>query len=854
MRYSIEKIATLIGAQRYGTREASVSFLLTDSRSLCFPEETLFFALKTERNDGHQYVAELYRRGVRNFVVNARPSEVFDDANFLVVDDTLKALQRLAASHRAAFDVPVVGITGSNGKTMVKEWLCQLLEGRISRSEERGTRKTRTITRSPRSYNSQIGVPLSVWLLNEQSEIGVFEAGISLKGEMQALRDIIRPTIAVLTNLGAAHQENFASIGEKCREKLVLFSDAPTIVYCADDETVSREVENADFKGEHLAWSQQRKNVAMFVESIEKKSTQTTVKYIFKGSENQSFTIPFVDDASIANAIICATVALHLGLSPSQISERMPQLEPVAMRLEVKEGRNGCVLINDSYNLDYNSLDIALDFMQRRGASSEGLSGGKEWSGNNRKTLILSDIQQSGLAPEQLYKDVSELVKKRGVAKFIGIGTELCQNANLFDFPEKYFFKTTEQFVASSAFQSLRNEVILLKGARQFHFDQITELLVEKVHETTLEVDLGAVVSNLNYYRSQLKPDTKLVCMIKADAYGAGAIEIAKTLQDHRVDYLAVAVADEGVTLRKAGITSNIMVMNPEMSSFKTIFDYYLEPEVYSFRLLEALVAAAEREGISGWPVHIKIDTGMHRLGFETAEIDTLVHRLKRQMAVMPRSVFSHFVGADSDSFDDFSAIQFQRFDEASRRLQAAFDHKILRHIANSAGIEHFPERQLDMCRLGIGLYGVNPLESLFHSPFTPLSSPLSTVSSLKTTILQLRHVPAGDSVGYSRKTILQRDSVIGAIPIGYADGLFRQLGNRRGYCIVNGQRADYVGNICMDVAMIDVTGIDCHEGDSVEIFGQQLPVSVVSEQVGTIPYEILTAVSNRVKRVYFQE
>ena len=821
MKYDIQTIAKLTDAKRYGIHDSSISFLLTDSRSLCFPEETLFFALKTERNDGHLYVAELYRRGVRNFVVNRRPSEVFDDANFLVVADTLKALQHLAASHRAAFDVPVVGITGSNGKTMVKEWLSQLLGDHV--------------TRSPRSYNSQIGVPLSVWLLNEQSEIGIFEAGISQKGEMQALRDIIRPTIAILTNLGAAHQENFSSIGEKCREKLVLFSDAETIVYCADDETVSREVASLGLKGEPLAWSQKRKDVAMYVDSIQKMAAETMVSYRFKGAENQSFMIPFVDDASIANAIICATVALHLGLSPKQLSERMPQLEPVAMRLEVKEGRNGCVLINDSYNLDYNSLDIALDFMQRRVFSS---------NENQYKTLILSDIQQSGLSPNQLYADVSELVKKRGVGKLIGIGPELCRNEKAFDLSEKYFFQTTDEFIGSDVFRKLGHEVVLLKGARQFGFEKITDLLVEKVHETTLEVNLGAVVNNLNHYRSQMKPSTKLVCMIKADAYGAGAVEIAKTLQDHRVDYLAVAVADEGVTLRKAGITANIMVMNPEMSSFKTLFDYYLEPEIYSFRLLEALVAAAEREGITGWPVHIKIDTGMHRLGFDTSEIDLLVQRLKRQMAVMPRSVFSHFVGADSDSFDEFSALQFQRFDEASRRLQAAFDHKILRHIANSAGIEHFPERQLDMCRLGIGLYGVNPFGE----------ASLSTVSSLKTTILQLRHVPAGDSVGYSRKTVLQRDSVIGAIPIGYADGLFRQLGNRRGYCIVNGQRADYVGNICMDVAMIDVTGIDCREGDSVEIFGQQLPVSVVSEQVGTIPYEILTAVSNRVKRVYFQE
>ncbi len=833
MKYDIQTIAKLTDAKRYGIHDSSISFLLTDSRSLCFPEETLFFALKTERNDGHQYVAELYRRGVRNFVVSRQPSELFDDANFLVVADTLKALQQLAACHRAAFNIPVVGITGSNGKTMVKEWLSQLLE-------ERGAR---TITRSPRSYNSQIGVPLSVWLLNEQSEIGVFEAGISQKGEMQALRNIIRPTIAILTNLGAAHQENFSSIGEKCREKLVLFSDAETIVYCADDETVSREVAALGLKGEPLAWSQKRKDVAMYVDSIQKMAAETMVNYRFKGAENQSFMIPFVDDASIANAIICATVALHLGLSPKQLSERMPQLEPVAMRLEVKEGRNGCVLINDSYNLDYNSLDIALDFMQRR-VSSSNENQEKDWRENKYKTLILSDIQQSGLSPNQLYADVSELVKKRGVGKLIGIGPELCRNENAFDLSEKYFFQTTDEFLGSDVFRKLGHEVVLLKGARQFGFEKITDLLVEKVHETTLEVNLGAVVNNLNHYRSQMKPSTRLVCMIKADAYGAGAVEIAKTLQDHRVDYLAVAVADEGVTLRKAGITANIMVMNPEMSSFKTLFDYYLEPEIYSFRLLEALVAAAEREGITGWPVHIKIDTGMHRLGFDTSEIDLLVQRLKRQMAVMPRSVFSHFVGADSDSFDEFSALQFQRFDEASSRLQAAFDHKILRHIANSAGIEHFPERQLDMCRLGIGLYGVNPFGE----------ASLSTVSSLKTTILQLRRVPAGDSVGYSRKTILERDSVIGAIPIGYADGLFRQLGNRRGYCIVNGQRADYVGNICMDVAMIDVTDIDCREGDSVEIFGQQLPVSVVSEQVGTIPYEILTAVSNRVKRVYFQE
>ena len=386
--------------------------------------------------------------------------------------------------------------------------------------------------------------------------------------------------------------------------------------------------------------------------------------------------------------------------------------------------------------------------------------------------------------------------------------------------------------------------MILLKGSRRFGFEHITELLEQKVHETTLEVNLSAVVNNLNYYRSFLKPETKMVCMVKADAYGAGAVEVAKTLQEHRVDYLAVAVADEGVTLRRAGITANIMVMNPEMTAFKTMFDYDLEPEVYSFRLLDALVKAARKEGITGWPVHIKLDTGMRRLGFDTNEIDELIDRLRHQQAVIPRSVFSHFVGSDSDTFDDFSARQFQLFDEASQRLQSAFSHKILRHMDNSAGIEHFPERQMDMCRLGLGLYGVNPRNNEM----------LSTVSTLKTTILQLRHVKAGESVGYSRRTILDRDSMIGAIPIGYADGLNRLLGNRHGYCLVNGQKAEYVGNICMDVAMIDVTDIDCQEGDQVEIFGNNLPVTVLSDTIDTIPYEVLTGVSNRVKRIYYQD
>ena len=824
MTYTIEKITTLIGAHHYGENAADVAFILTDSRSLCFPEETLFFALQTNRNDGHKYIPELYQRGVRNFVVTDVPTdraETYPDANFLKVSNTLKALQRLAERHRDEFDIPVVGITGSNGKTMVKEWLYQLLSPEMF------------VTRSPRSYNSQIGVPLSVWLLDEHTQVGVFEAGISKPGEMAALRAIIRPTIAVLTNLGTAHQENFSSMEAKCREKLVLFHDARTVVYDADDAIVRRIVSETDIQGETIAWSRRDKNVAFYVSEVEKRDAMSVVSYIYKGVAGR-YSLPFINAASVSNSIICAVVALQLGLSRDALDRRMRLLEPVAMRLEVKEGQHGCTLINDSYNSDINSLDIALDFMNRRPDHK-----------GRRHTLVLSDIYQSGKASRELYKEVSDLALKRDVEKFIGIGPQLCAQAEEIQLPEKFFFHTVEQFIHSEVFRSLHNEVILLKGARKFGFDQVTELLVKKVHETILEVNLNNVVENLNHYRSFLKPTTKLVCMIKADAYGSGSVEIAKTLQDHRVDYLAVAVADEGVTLRRNGITANVMIMNPEMTAFKTMFDYDLEPEVYSFRLLEALIRAAEKEGITDYPVHVKLDTGMHRLGFDpTADMKRLIDRLKHQNAIIPRSVFSHFVGSDSDAFDDFSARQFALFDAGSKQLQAAFSHKILRHMDNSAGIEHFPERQMDMCRLGLGLYGVDPRTNAM----------LQNVSTLKTTILQMHSVKAGETVGYSRKGVIEHDSLIAAIPIGYADGLDRRLGNRRCYCLVNGKKAPYVGNICMDVAMIDVTGIDCREGDSVEIFGDHLPVTVLSDVLETIPYEVLTGVSTRVKRVYFQD
>lgn len=821
MSNSIEEIASVIGAKRIGNHPAHIDWILTDSRSLCFPEETLFFALKTKRNDGHKYIADLYERGVRNFVVGTLTTEPesYPDANFLVVGSPLKALQRLASRHREQFQVPVVGITGSNGKTIVKEWLYQILS------------PERIITRSPRSYNSQIGVPLSVWMMNEHTELGIFEAGISEMGEMEALKPIIQPTIGVLTNIGGAHQENFTSLQDKCMEKLQLFKDCDVIVYNGDNELISSCVSKSLFTAREIAWSTKDNERPLFIESIQKDDTGTTIKYRYLGFFKE-YRIPFIDDASIENSLHCLAVALYLMVSPEDIAERMLHLEPIAMRLEVKEGKNGCILINDSYNSDFASLDIALDFMARRTEDKE-----------RKRTLILSDILETGQSGKLLYRQVAELVHSRGVNRIIGVGEEISASASRFEI-EKNFFRSTSELIESGILSTLKNEVVLIKGARMFHFDQITDLLELKVHETILEINLNALTDNLNFYRNKLKPETKMVCMVKASAYGAGSFEIAKTLEDHRVDYLAVAVADEGADLRKAGIGSSIIIMNPEVTAFKTMFDYRLEPEVYSFHLLEELIKAAEREGATNCPIHIKIDTGMHRLGFDPADMPRLIERLKRQSAVIPRSVFSHLVGSDAERFDAFTRHQIETFEQAAAELQAGFSHKILRHICNTAGIQRYPGAQFDMVRLGIGLYGIDPSTNQM----------LHNVTTLKTTILQIHDVPADETVGYSRKGVLNRNSRIAALPIGYADGLNRHLGNGKGYCLVNGQKAPYVGNICMDVCMIDVTDIDCKEGDKAIIFGDELPVTVLSDILDTIPYEILTSVSERVKRVYYQD
>ena len=826
MQYTVEQIKNILKAEgKLATPDRKVTRLLTDSRSLSFPEETMFFALKTKHGNGHNYIKGLYNKGIRNFVVSDTAGLAdIDDANFIITDNTLAALQTLARHHRSLFDIPIVGITGSDGKTIVKEWLYQLTAGSYN------------VTRSPRSYNSQIGVPLSVWMLGEESTLGIFEAGISQSQEMGKLQQIIKPTIGIITNISGAHQENFNTLQQKCAEKLLLLSECDIIIYNADDPALSDCIAHSILPSREIAWSRTDAERPLYIASVTTEEESTIINYRYLTIEG-SYRIPFIDNASIENSINCLAAALYLMIPPKTIAERMAQLEPIAMRLEVKEGKNSCMIINDSYNSDTASLDIALDFMERRCKTRPEL----------KRTLILADIKQTGERASTLYSNVIKCLKEHRIEKFIGIGSDISSQAHIFcnTGMECHFFTDTKELLTSQVLRDIQRECILIKGSRSFHFEDVTEVLEKKVHQTILEVNLNALRDNLNYYRNSLDAETKTICMVKAGAYGAGALEVGRTLQECNIDYLAVAVADEGAELRKEGITTGIIVMNPEPSSFGTLFENKLEPEVYSFGMLRSLIEAGRREGITDYPVHIKVDTGMHRLGFMPEEIPAVVELLKQQTTLTPRSIFSHFAGSDSPLFDDFSKQQLQRFSTAAETLQQAFRHKILRHICNSAGTERFTDARMDIVRLGIGLYGISPTEE---------NKNLRPISTLKTIILQMRDVPADETVGYSRKGVLKRASRIAALPIGYADGLNRHLGNGKGYCIINGKRAPYIGNICMDVCMVDVTDIDCKEGDIVEIFGPQLPVTTIADWLETIPYEVLTSVSERIKRVYYSD
>jgi len=828
LSYSLQHIARIVNSKTGTEAEASIEHLLIDSRRVIFPASSLFFALSGARRDGHQFIAEAYRKGIRYFVVSKEMNrEDYPNAIFLEVKDVLQSLQALVTHHRRQFELPVVGITGSNGKTIVKEWLNQLLEDQYR------------IVRSPRSYNSQIGVPLSVWAIDQRHDLALFEAGISQSGEMDKLQKIILPTIGIFTNIGEAHSENFINNRQKVNEKLRLFTDVRALIYCKDDPEVHEGVAtlwqqlNKSKPGafEIINWSTVSE-ARLQILTIYKENGQSQITATWK-DQTVSITIPFTDEASVENAIHCWCLLLYLSVPATEIQKRMLRLSAVEMRLELKNGINHCTLINDSYSADLSSLRIALDFLAQQ----------RQHTG---RTVILSDILQSGKSEKELYEEVSKALEQRQVGRLIGIGERIHHHASIFDktsLREKIFFKSVEEFRAEFHRILFRDETILLKGARIFEFEQINRMLEEQVHQTQLEVNLNAIVYNLQQYRQQLIPGTRLMVMVKAFAYGSGAGQIAALLQYHQADYLAVAYADEGVELRKAGIQLPIMVMNPEESAFDVLTQYNLEPDLFSPQVTRAFAGYLRRQGISRYPVHIELETGMNRLGFSNDDLPDLIEWLKGNYFKV-QSVFSHLVASEDPQHDEFTRQQGRLFSGMSARLQEVLSYPVIRHIANTSGISRHPELQFDMVRLGIGLYGIDStMKNLVEA------------STLRSTVAQVKHLRADETVSYGRKGTLNRDSVIATIRIGYADGYPRNLSNGAGRIFLHGKLAPIVGSICMDMTMVDVTDIPgVKEGDEVVIFGPELPVSEVARWAQTIPYEILTGVSQRVKRVYFEE
>lgn len=818
--YTVRETANIINGEIIGNQQDNIEIknILFDSRLLVEPDNTLFFALSSGRNDGHKYIDELYRKGVRTFVVNNSFS-INNDATYIIVEDTLAAMQKLAAFHRGQFEIPVIGITGSNGKTIVKEWLYQILSPTFS------------VVRSPKSYNSQIGVPLSVWQIDGSHDIAVIEAGISKPDEMENLRKIIRPTIGIFTNIGPAHGKNFDSIEQKINEKLRLFGgDVKSCVYCADQPEVAAAIRNAGINT--FSWSKNDKNADLYIKNI-LRNENTVIRAVYKGKETETV-IPFIDDASIENAIHCWCIALIFNIPEDIIKERMSHLESVEMRMELKAGINNCLVINDAYNNDRNALSIALDFMNAQR--------------HDNKVLILSDIMQSELKEDELYPYIAQLIEKKGVDILIGIGKSISKYISHIKI-KNYFYDSTNDFLANHPMQSFENQIILLKGARNFEFERIMKVLQRKSHETVLEINLDNLVKNLNYYRGKLKKETKVMAMVKAFAYGSGNHEVSNVLAFHHVDYLTVAYADEGIDLRYQGIKLPIMVMTPETNTFDTIIKYNLEPDIYSFRCLSQLEEAINQlDTILKEPVkiHIKLDTGMHRLGFLPGDIDALIDRVRSNPNIKIQSVFSHLATSDMPEENDFTRQQIAAFEAMSSRIVNAFPYKIIRHILNTAGTTRFTEYQYDMVRIGIGLYGVASCDED--------RGRLHNVISLKSTIKQIKEYEVGETVGYGRHGKITKPSRIGVIPIGYADGLRRQLGNGAACFWVNGKPAPIIGNVCMDLCMIDVTGIDCKEDDTAVLFDESHPIEEISKACNTIPYEIMTGISQRVKRVYVKE
>ncbi len=793
--------------------------IIIDSRSLVLKNNVLFAAIKGERNDGHNYIMELYNKGVRKFLVEYIPENAkkIKDAQFIIAKNTLNTLQEWAAKHRKSFNYPVVGITGSNGKTILKEWIFQLLSQDIR------------IIRNPKSYNSQIGVPLSIFLMNKNFDLAIFEAGISQYGEMEKLENIIAPNIGIFTNIGDAHQENFKTIEDKIYEKLKLFYHSGLLIYCKDHDLIHKAVQKkiSPKQTKTFTWSL-KKDADVKITKLCKKEQQTEITFLHKNISS-TITIPFTDDASVENALHALAFMISQNLFSKEKFKRFEAISPVAMRLEIIPGINNCTLINDTYNSDLNSIQIALDVLNRQNQHPD-------------KSLIISDVLQSGQDEKELYKQLAAMINKAPLDKIILVGKKLLKYSHLFKGKIENY-NSTEELLHSKTLKSIHNQAVLLKAARKFRFDRINEIMQQKNHRTVLEINMENMQHNLNFYRSLLKKETKIMAMVKAFSYGSGSYEIASWLEHQKVDYLGVAYADEGISLRKAGLSLPIMVMNPNFESFPLLIEFKLEPEIYNFTSLEQFIQIARKYSVKPYPVHIKIDTGMHRLGFDLDEIDKLTTVLKKAKTIQIKSVFSHLVASDETKQDKFTQKQINEFRKASKKIEDALSYKFNRHILNSSGIERFPDAQFEMVRLGIGLYGISPNNQ----------NKLKNVSTLKTKISQIKKVKAGATIGYSRAGKVKSDTRIAILPIGYADGLNRKLSNGIGKVFVNGKFAPFIGNICMDMSMIDLKNIPAKEGDEVVIFGEQLPVPKIAKLIGTIPYEVFTSVSSRVKRVYLQ-
>ncbi len=823
MRFS--DLPDMLGGTLLGRHDLPhpVRHLLTDSRRGGGGADTLFFAIDGLHHDGHRFIPELYSRGVRQFVVEKPVDHPLPEANVLQVDHGITALQNLAAAHRQQFTMPVVGLTGSNGKTIVKEWLYQLLSPQ------------QAVAMSPKSYNSQIGVPLSVWGLSERHQLGIFEAGISRTGEMARISRVIRPTVGIFTNIGPAHDEGFASRTQKIQEKAQLFAEAEKIIYRHDADPVRAVLMETYPDREHLAWSLDNASTAAYRGQTERQGKHTHLRVQeVRANRDYSFELPFHDEASLENVLHCIVFMLDAGYAADVIQDGLRHLQHVAMRLELKQGINYCHLVDDSYSHDMASFGMALDFLDQQ-------------LQHERKTVIVSDMLQTGQPEEKLYGEVREQLEAHRIDRLVGIGPRMREATPIF--AEASFtyeaYLSTEQFLREVNLTSFGHESILVKGARPFAFEKIVQRLQQKIHGTVLEINLDAVMDNLNYYRSKLLPGVRVLGVVKAFSYGGSAFEVANLLQYHQIDYLMVAYVDEGITLRERGIRLPIIVLNPSSDSFGKMADYRLEPELYSFRLLQSFID--EMPYLPHVPpVHLKLDTGMHRLGFVEREWDELVSGLQQNPAMRVASIFSHMVASDHAEHDAFTHQQVAAFDRGCRQLIEALGYTPIRHVANTVGMLRFPNYQYDMVRLGGGLYGVDTWGADPHA--------LRPVARLRTVVSQVKQLRAGDTVGYSRQGVIERPTETATIAIGYADGFDRRFGNGRATVKIRGQWVPTVGRVCMDMTMVDVTGLGVEEGDEVVVFEDQESLWQLAKPLESIPYELLTKVGERVKRVYYRE